>query len=60
MSHKPWLENVSLLSESGTATQLRHKHSSLLPQTMVQGCGTKKSGVVFAAKVTILDFGQGL
>lgn len=27
MSHKPWLENVRLLSESDTATQLRHQQS---------------------------------
>ena len=27
MSHKPWLENVRLLSESDTTTQFGHKQS---------------------------------
>lgn len=57
MSHKPWLEKRE--SESGSATQPEHQHSSPLLQTMGQGCCTYRvSGA--SAEVAMLGFGQGL
>lgn len=59
MSHKPWLENVRLLSESDTTTQFGHKLTSCHKQwgTAAGLPLIRKSGVVPAATVAILGFG---